>query len=325
MSNELAIAAVTKTLRYLLLKEFADLLVDRHMRAMTPEKIDDTVIGDGLVNLFLYHVDYDPALANMAMQGNQLKPAEAGFPPVPLALHYMVTAYGKPKDQFFTSHRLLGKAISTLHDHPVLGVDEIEGALAESELHQQIERVRITRERLSIDEMSKLWTTFQTNYRISVAYQVSAVLIESARAPRTPLPVLSRGPEDSGVRSQSDLTPPYPTLTEVAGIKLPEKMMPTTLFGGTITLKGFHLDGMNKDGKEGVKVTARFSHQRLDAPIELEIPPAKVKAEEIEIKLPADQPAQWPVGIYSVLLLIKSGKADEQDRTTNELAFVLAA
>ena len=32
---------------------------------------------------------------------------------------------------------------------------------------------------LDIEEISKLWTAFQTNYRISAAYSVSAVLIQN--------------------------------------------------------------------------------------------------------------------------------------------------
>ena len=61
---------------------------------------------------------------------------------------------------------------------------------------------------LTLDEMSKLWTTFQTQYRISAAYQVSVVLIDSERAARAPLPVLRQGEEDRGPEAVPDLTPP---------------------------------------------------------------------------------------------------------------------
>ena len=73
-----------------------------------------------------------------------------------------------------------------LHDHPLLGAAEIEAALAESNLDQQVERIRITPQPLTLEEMSKLWTTFQTQYRISAAYQACVVLIESERARREP-------------------------------------------------------------------------------------------------------------------------------------------
>jgi hypothetical protein len=41
--------------------------------------------------------------------------------------------------------------------------------------------VRVTLQPLSLEEMSRLWSTFQTQYRLSVAYEVSVVLIDSAR------------------------------------------------------------------------------------------------------------------------------------------------
>jgi len=46
---------------------------------------------------------------------------------------------------------------------------------------------------MSLEDVSKLWTTFQTQYRISAAYEVSVVIIESSRIVKTPLPVLTRG------------------------------------------------------------------------------------------------------------------------------------
>jgi hypothetical protein len=50
-------------------------------------------------------------------------------------------------------------------------------------LHEQVERVRITLQPLTLEEVAKLWNVFQTPYRISVAYEVSVVLIESTHQP----------------------------------------------------------------------------------------------------------------------------------------------
>jgi hypothetical protein len=241
---------------------------------------------------------------------NLIKPNETGFPPLPLILHYLITAYGDNDDSSTPdSHELLGKAMSVLHDHPLLGADEIKGALAGNDLGDQIERVRITPEPLSNDEMSKLWTTFQTNYRISAAYQVSVVLIESTRAPRTPLPVLTRGEDDSGVKSQPDLTPPFPTLTAVT---MP-KNQPSARLGETITLEGFHLDGDT--------VEAQFKHPRLEEVITVSTE-AGGTATKATVIIPDTEPEKWASGVYTVSLLIK--RAGEQDRMTNEFPFALA-
>ena len=94
------------------------------------------------------------------------------------------------------------------------------GALAASDLAEQVELIKITPQPMSTEEASKLWTAFQTNYRPSAAYHVSVVLIEGA-ATRSPLPVLTRGKPDpvpsreSGIISQPDLLPPFPTLQKV--------------------------------------------------------------------------------------------------------------
>src|SRR6185503_15922813 len=104
-------------------------------------------------------------------------------------LYYLLTAYSDDEDDT-NAHRLLGEAMGVLHDHPLLGAAEIRNAtspiadLSDSDLHEQIERVRINLQPLTFEDMSKLWTTFQTHYRVSAAYQVSVVLIESTRRPR---------------------------------------------------------------------------------------------------------------------------------------------
>jgi len=264
------------------------------------------------VNLFLYNVTYDAAWLNMNMP-NQIKPTETGFPPLPLVLHYLITAYGANDDaQDPVSHTLLGTAMRVLHDHPLLGADEIKAALTASDLGEQIERVRITPQPMSMDEMSKLWTTFQTNYRISAAYQASVVLIESTRAVRAPLPVLTRGKMDSGIQSQPNLTPPSPTSPTLTAVTLPKKQ-PSARLGDTITLEGFHLDGDT--------VTPQFKHPRLKdfPPVD---PPRKVTATSMTVRIPDDAPEKWASGVYTVSLLIKS--ANKPDRVTNEFPFSLA-
>jgi Pvc16 N-terminal domain len=308
MSNELAITAVTATLRELLTAGLTSVLAGGSVTTKPPDKARDPNNLTNQVNLFLYSVSYDAAWTNMNMP-SQIKPNETGFPPLPLVLHYLITAYSKEEDAepHPVSHTLLGTAMRVLHDHPLLGADELKTAFTDSDLGEQIERVRITPQQLSVDEMSKLWTTFQTNYRISAAYQVSVVLIESLRSPRTPLPVLTRGKDDTGVSSQPDLTPPFPTLTDLT---LPKKQ-PSARLGDTITLEGFHLDGNT--------VTAQFSHPRLPT---VNVTPTSVTETKVEVKIPSGAPTTWASGAYTVSLLIQ--KTGEQDRVTNEFPFTLA-
>jgi hypothetical protein len=163
--------------------------------------------------------------------------------------------------------------------------------------------------------MSKVWMTFQTQYRVSAAYQVSVVLIESTRPAKTPLPVLTRGPGDEGAVAQPDLTPPFPTLEAVH----PPNQQPSARLGDppdvpsdVLTLSGHHL--------EGDSVVVRFTNPRLAAPIQV-APLAGGTATEITVQLP-DDPANWPAGFYTLAAVVS--KAGEPDRTTNELPFALA-
>src|SRR5262249_23836140 len=211
MSNAFAIAATTATLRSLLARG----LGISHVTVRSLDNARKDITTDH-VNLFLYQTLPNAAWRNMDMP-RQLKPGETGQPPLPLTLYYLLTAYSDDMDDT-GSHRLLGQAMSIFHDHPLLGADEIKNAtstttdLADSNLHEQIDRVRITLQPLTIEEMSKLWSPFQTQYRLSAAYQVSVILIESTRPVRSPLPVLTRGRDDRGVTS---VTGGLPALDEV--------------------------------------------------------------------------------------------------------------
>lgn len=306
MSSPLAIAAVTSTLRNLLEQ---GLVLDPELAdATVSTRPPDQARGDNTanqLNLFLYSTEINPAWNNACMPG-QLKNGESGQPPLPLVLNYMITAFGRDNDDIL-GHRVIGRSMSILHDHPLLGRDEIEAALPAADLNEQVERVRITPGALSLDDMTKLWNSFQTEYRLSTTYQASVVLIESSRPAKTPLPVLTRGEEDQGASVQGDLIPPFPTLTEL----LPPHQQPSAQLGDTLTLNGFHLDGDS--------VTVGFSNPRLAAPIA--VAAAGGTAQQISVQIPND-PADWVAGAYSLDVTIS--KAGEQDRTTNALPFALA-
>lgn len=170
MSNSLAIAAVTSTLRHLLDRGLNREIPGAKVTTRPPDKARGGDSGNQ-VNLFLYHTAPNAAWRN-------IKPGEADQPPLALNLYYILSAYGQNEDDPDPfSHRLLGEAMHILHNHPVLDPVEIKESLDGSDLHKQAERVRVTLQPLSIEEISKLWTAFQTPYRISVAYEVSVVLI----------------------------------------------------------------------------------------------------------------------------------------------------
>lgn len=307
MSNSLAISAVTLTLRNLIFQGVNADLAGTTVSTNPLDRARVNAVGNQ-VNLFMYHTALDGAWRNTDMP-RQVKPGETGNPPLPLNLYYLVTAYGENDDETL-SHRLLGRTMTVLHDHPVLGSDEIRAALPNNDLYQQVERVRVTPQPLSLEEVSKLWTAFQTQYRISAAYQASVVLLESTRAARAPLPVLTQGPGDRGPTAVGGVLPPFPFLESVT----PPNNQPSARLGDQIVLSGHNLDG--------AKVVVRFASQRLAAPID--VPPPELvsaTAESITAILRND-PASVPAGFYTVAALIQ--RRGVPDYLTNELSLSVA-
>ncbi|MDQ6623105.1 MAG: DUF4255 domain-containing protein, partial [Verrucomicrobiota bacterium] len=258
--------------------------------------------GEGRINLFLYQTQINPAWSN-TLSPRQVKPNESGFPPLALDLFYLVSAHEKTDgDSSVLAHRLLGRALLILHDHPLLGADEIRAVVPDNDLADQIERVRITPHAMSLEDLSKLWMIFQTGYRISAAYQVSLVLIDSRRSARTPLPVLTRGQDDSGVKAQADLVPPFPTLLTLT---LPDDQRSARI-GDEVSLGGVHLGGDS--------VGVRFTTNRLTSPLETA---AAGTDTEVKVTVP-----DLPAG--SCTVAVRISKAGQPDQYTNEFPLQLA-
>ena len=322
MSNALAIAAVTATIRFLLENAIqADpALTGAIVTSKPPDKARGTNTGRQL-NIFMYQTQPNAAFRNSEIP-QLAKRGESGTVPLALNLFYLITAYGEEQrdDEEVMGHHLLGRAMSKLHDHPLLGADEIRNAYPDNDLYQQIERVRITLEHTTIDEISKLCTAFQTPYRLSSFYHAAVVLIDSGRESRSPLPVLTRGPNDRGVDSHASLIPPYPTID---GIELPAKQNAVRL-GETIKIKGHDLAGVT-----GV----RLSNPLLPTPRILTPEPGATDSEmNVVIRnQPGGQaggPAAGPAielvaGIYSIAVTVRRPN-EPADRTTNEAPLMLA-
>lgn len=305
MSNTLAIGAVTATLRSLIETEIAHEGGGLRVTTLPPDKaqaFNPTADGGGWINLFLYHTQINPAWRNTSSP-RQVKPNESGFPPLGLDLFYLVTAYEKTDgDSSVLAHRLLGRAMLVLHDHPLLGADEIRAVVPDNDLADQIERVRITPHAMSLEDLSKLWMIFQTGYRISAAYQVSLVLIDSRRTARTPLPVLTRGEDDTGPKAQADLVPPFPALLSIT---LPDDQRSAQV-GNEVSLGGVHLDGDS--------VAVRFTTVRLTNP---HVEMASGTEKEVKVTVP-----DLPAGSYTIA--IRVSKAGQPDRFTNEYPLQIA-
>lgn len=213
MSNALAIAAVSAVLKDLLNNGIVDhdlstLVGNVTVSALPPDRI----LGSGQtetsrLNIFMYQATPNPGWRNAGLPSRNADGYRTANPPLSLDLHYLLTAYGENE---FHGEILLGYGMQILHETPVLVRDAIRAALAPvspvtgsilpapldkliaSELADQIEQVRITPQAMSADEMSRLWSAIQSNYRPTAAYVASVVLIESKRSTQSALPVRNR-------------------------------------------------------------------------------------------------------------------------------------
>lgn len=315
MSNAQAVAAITATLQAILLNEVplgSPDLVDLSVSILPLDKARGANTNNQL-NLFLYMVNRNAAFANADMP-RQVQSGEVAISPLPLNLYYLVTAFGRDDDvvQPF-GHELLGKAMSVLYDHPILSAADITSAtqtlLPGNDLASQLERVRITMHPLTIDELSKLWTGFSMQYRLSAAYEVGVALIESTRGTQAGLPVLTRGPGDQGVAAQSNLLPPEPTLT---GVTSPNAQ-PSARLNDVVALSGFNLNGSN--------ISVLLAHPLLDQPVPV-VPNPGGTATNLAFKVP-NTPAVLPAGFYTVTVIVQR-PGETFQRATNAAPLAVA-
>jgi Pvc16 N-terminal domain len=150
-----------------------------------------------------------------------------------------------------------------------------------------------------VDELSKLWTAFKADYRLSAAYWASVVLIDSKLAGQAPLPVLQRGQEDQGALVQGDVVPRFATLT---GLQPPEDQLDLRP-GETLTLLGHHLDSGD--------LTVRFRHLGLDQTVDVAPDAGGRSFDKLTVTLAPQGGWDWPAGFYSVALHV-AGDDDHQ-------------
>jgi hypothetical protein len=152
------------------------------------------------LNLFLYHVTYNQGWREVGLPTRGSDGRVIGRAPLAIDLHYLLSAYSAGD---YEAQIVLGIGMQALHEIPILfrqkiqtvfaaPANAVDKALATAEIADQIELIKIVPQQLGTDELSKLWTAFQSKFRVSAAYAVSVVLIETKAPIVTALPVLSR-------------------------------------------------------------------------------------------------------------------------------------
>ena len=195
MSNYLAIATVTATLRDLLQEAVTDIIPGVDVEISTERPNRNILDNSARINIYLYQVLDNTALRNMDLPTRGGGGRLVQRPQVALDLYYLLSFYGDENES--VPQRLLGRAVSALHTEPILTSQRIGDTissiqyLADSDLAEQIERVKVTPLSLNLEEVSKLWSLLVHNarYALSATYRASVVLIEEEITPSQALPV----------------------------------------------------------------------------------------------------------------------------------------
>jgi hypothetical protein len=318
MSTDLAVTAVTRTIRQILDDEVADkwgndvlggdLTKQFVVANLPPHKVRDAHPSQNVVNVFLYRTDFNAAWRNLPLP-SQTKSGEDGPSPLALNLEYLIIAYGED-DREDAAHFFLGQAMRVLHDRAILPRAAFKSVLPKANVHLQIEQVTITPKPLSIEELSKLWSVFQTQFRISATYLVTVLLIDSRAATKSVLPVLTRGKQDSGVVTLASMPPVLDYAKAASGFS-------AARLGESVAVYGERLDSGG--------LSALLRHALVEKPVEL--PVTNVDATRVDVALPpasggSGVSAAWPAGVYSLSLLIT--RPNMPQWTTNEVPFALA-
>ncbi len=237
MSRSIALGSVSKSLRNLLLEEMT----------ITP-KVPITLLGPDepgdarRVNLFLHRVEEHPQLRNNDFRLKRGTPDTLIAPPLPLVLTYLMTAYAVTDADTGNAdaQSILGEAMRVFYQHPVVPDIHLEDDLSESG-----EELRAIRLPLDAEEVSRIWTTFDEPFRLSVQYEVSVVQLDQSPAAERPIPQRVRTIGVPDVRAPFD----PPRLVGIHPISGPT--------GTAVTVTGENLTGWRATvGMTGVEVVA---------------------------------------------------------------------
>lgn len=271
--------------------------------APRPESEDDQAVERARINLFLYRTAENGHLKNQEIPG-QGHPGSFGHPPLSLDLYYMLTPYGTTTDEDFVNetvaHLLLGSAMRTLHEVPVI-TDQlltvrspVGRQILDDSLREEFEQVKLTLEPISLDDLSKVWTALTLPYRLSAAYMVSVVQIQSRQRRQFPRPVGE--PPAAGPRVFA-IPMRRPRISEIK-VRRPsdppdlERPVAYAHVGDTLIIRGINLAGDN----------TRVMLDTVDASAQVTL----TRDNRIELVIPDDvrlQPGPLPVRVVLDILL----------------------
>jgi hypothetical protein len=176
---------ILKSLLFLNLKETFDTSFSiNNISLASPKEIEDEPRGSIRLSLFLYQVVENAYIKNRPMEN--LGIGELKYPPLSLNFYYLITPYAGTSEETtdWDRYTILGKTMQSLYDNAVLKGPVLLDVLKEvqhEDYYSQIDRICITLNPISLDDLTKIWNSLDTPMKLSVCYEVRVVMIESER------------------------------------------------------------------------------------------------------------------------------------------------
>jgi hypothetical protein len=169
---------------------------------------DEDGSGDTTARLlvFLYNIIEDPFSRNRPDDyrgGNRLLSFK---PPLSVNLYYMLTPFSDPSfstDEIarisVQAHNMIALAMRAFHDNAMVSPRYFprDTTLGESQ-------IRISSVQMNLEEITKIWSSFNKPFKLSVCYEVSIVRIQSEEAPKE-AHVVEKAALSAGLGGGSDI------------------------------------------------------------------------------------------------------------------------
>ena len=168
---------------YTALTEAGTALVELLRDNLTPEPLGNRELislcsphesENNQLTLFLYHIEEEPQ--SMSAGYYSVDSATERMRPAQYILHFLLTPHSKAPVQVREAdqYRILGAALQTLRDNPVIPQKHLSGSLAAENA-----RLHIMLDRMNMEQMLKIWNNTSKDYKLSVVVSVTGVTIDS--------------------------------------------------------------------------------------------------------------------------------------------------
>jgi len=175
---------------YTALTEAGMALTELLRDALTPEPLGNRELinlcsphesGNNQLTLYLYHMEEEAQNLNAGYysvdgETQRIRPAQ-------YILRFLMTPHSKAPMQLREAdqYRIMGAALQTLRDHPIIPQKYLSGSLAAENA-----QIHVLVERTNMEQLLKIWNNTSKDYKLSAVVAVTGVTIDSKRSRRVP-------------------------------------------------------------------------------------------------------------------------------------------